>query len=74
MKDFYNLLPGRNATQDSFSDCFVPDSRDELLRDLKIDICFKQSQAHLSQCAVHIGLADRAVPAEIFEDLLQFVA
>ena len=46
----------------------------KVLRDLEIDIRFEQREAHLPQRVVDVRLADRAVTAQVLEDVLKFIA
>jgi len=41
---------------------------------LEIDIGLKQRQPDLPQCRIDVRFADFPVTAEIFEDLLKFIA
>src|SRR5437762_10991403 len=74
MEDFYDLLTGRDAAENSFAErfCFYPP--DEFSGDLKIYIRFEQRQAHLTQRGVHVRFADNAVPTQILENFLKLVA
>src|SRR6266576_2242805 len=49
MKNFYDLLTWPDAAKNSFPERLFFDLRDESFGDLKIYICFKQRQTHLSQ-------------------------
>jgi hypothetical protein len=40
---------------------------------LKIDVGFEQSQAYLAQRGIDVRFADRTVPTQLFEDVLEFV-
>src|SRR5438309_3166219 len=73
MKNFYNLLAGRNAAKYSFAERFLLYAGNEFSGDLKINVRFKQRHANLTQCSVDVRLADNAVSTEIFENLLKFV-
>src|ERR1700736_2558332 len=73
IENFDDLLTGRNAAQYFFTKCFRFDARDKFLRDLKIDIAFHQSEPHLSQRMVDVGLADLPVTAKVLENFLQLV-
>jgi hypothetical protein len=74
VKDFYDLLTGRNAAKHSFAERFLFYAANEFSGDLKIDVGFKQCQAHVAQCSVDVRLADNAVPTEFFENLLKLIA
>src|SRR5919204_3772838 len=73
MKNFYDLLAGRNAAKYGFSKRLFFDTCNELFGDLKIDISFEQSQPHLTQRGVDVRFADRAVSPQLFENILKFV-
>ena len=74
MKNLNDLLAGRDAAQHFLAQRFFFDARDETLRDLKIDIRLEQREAHLPQRIVDVRLADRAVTAQILEDVLKLIA
>ena len=48
IKNFDDLLAGRNAAQYFFAKRFRFDPGNEIFRDLKIDIAFHQGEPHLS--------------------------
>ena len=54
MKNFYNLLTGRNAAKHSFTERFLFYAGNEFSGDLKINIRFKQRHAHLPQGDVDV--------------------
>src|SRR4051812_25338819 len=74
MKNLNDLLAGRNATQHFLAERLFPNSSDELLGNLKIHICFQQSEAHLTERVIDVGLADRAVTAKVLKDVLKLIA
>src|SRR5262245_4076782 len=74
VENFYDLLTRRNAAKHSFPERFFFYAGNEFSGDLKIDIRFKQRHAHLAQRGIDVRLADDAMPTEIFENLLKFVA
>ena len=74
MKNFNNLLPGRDTSEHFFAERLLLDAGDELLRDLEIDVGFEQGKAHLAQSIVNVRFADRAVTAKVLEDVLKLVA
>src|SRR6266513_541823 len=73
MKDFYDLLPGRNAAKHGFSERLFFDASNESFGDLKIDIGFKQSQPHMAQRGIDVRFTDGAVTTQLFENVLKFV-
>ncbi len=74
MKNLNDLLTGRDASQHFLAQRLLFDPRDETLRDLKIDIRFQQREAHLAHRIVDVRLADRAMPAQVLENVLQLIA
>ena len=74
VKNLNDLLAGRDAPQDFLAQRLVFDPRDEILRDLKIDIGLQQRETHLPQRVVDIGFADRPMTAKVLEDVLKLVA
>ena len=74
MKNFYDLLTGRDAAENSFAERFFFYPRDEFSGDLKIYISFEEREAHLTQRSVHVGFADNAVPTQVLENFLKLVA
>src|SRR4029077_12031973 len=74
MEDFYDLLTGRDAAENSFAKRFFFYPPDEFSGDLKIYIRFEQRQAHLTQRGVHVRFADDAVPTQILENFLKLIA
>ncbi len=74
MKNFHDLLAGRNAAQHFLAQRFFFYARDKILRDLEIDVGFEQREPDLSQRIVDVCFADRAMAAQIFEDVLKLVA
>ena len=74
MKNFYDLLTRRNAAKDTFAKRFLFYARNKFSGDLKINICLEQRHPNLAQRSVDVRFADNAVPTEIFENLLKFVA
>jgi len=73
IKDFYNLLPWRNRTQDLLTERLAFYSADEIFRDLKMDVGFQQGQANLSQSVVNVCLRNGPMTPEVFEYVLEFV-
>src|SRR5256885_13466364 len=74
VENFNDLLTGRDAAENGFAEGFLFDAGDEFFRDFKIDVGLEQSEPNLTQRGVDVRLADLPMPAEIFEDLLQFLA
>ena len=74
MKNFNDLLAGRDAAQDFLTQGFFLYARDKVFRDLEIDIRFEQREADLPQRVVNVRLADRAVTSQVLEDVLKFIA
>ena len=58
----------------AFAKRFLFYARNKFSGDLKIDICFEQRHPNLAQRSVDVRFADNAVPTEVFENLLKFVA
>ena len=73
VEDFDDLLAGRDAAEDFLAERLFLDPRDEILRDLEIDVRLEQRQPHLAHGVVDVRLADRPVAAEVLEDVLQLV-
>jgi hypothetical protein len=74
MKNFYDLLTWRDAAKNSFPERLFFDLRDEFFGDLKIYICFKQRQTHLSQGGFNIRFTERAMAAQFLENFLKLFA
>ena len=74
MKNLNDLLAGRDAAQHFLAQRFFFDARDEILGDLKINIRFQQREPHLPHRIIDVRLADRAMPAQILEDVLKLIA
>src|SRR4029077_12146197 len=74
VENFYDLLPGRNAANNCFTQRFLLDAGNKFSGDLKIDIRFEQRQAHLTKSSIDVRLADNAMSPELFENLLKLVA
>ncbi len=74
MEDFDDLLARRHAAEHFRAECLVFDPPDERLGDLEMHVRFQQSEAHLTHGVVDVGLADRALPAQVLEDILELVA
>src|SRR5262249_12217886 len=74
MKNLNDLLAGRDTAQDFLTQRFFLYPRDKTFRDLEIDIRFEQCKADLAKRVVNVRLADRAVTAQILEDVLKFIA
>ena len=74
MKNLHDLLAGRDAAQHFLAERLFLDPRDEILRDLVIDIRLKQGEPHLAHRVVDVRLADRTVTAQVLENILKFVA
>ncbi len=45
----------------------------KILGDFEVHIRLKQGEAHLAQRVIDVRLTDASMPAEVFEDILQFV-
>ena len=74
MKNLNDLLTGRDAAQHFLAQRLFFDPRDEILRDLEINIRLQQREAHLPHGIVDIRFADRAMPAQILENILKLIA
>ena len=74
MKNLNDLLAGRDAAQHFLAERLLFDPRDEILRDLEIDIRFQQREPHLPQRVIDVRLADRPMTAKILEDVLKLIA
>ena len=74
MENLNDLLTRGNAAQNFFAQGFFFDARDETFRDLKINVGFKQSESDLAQRTVDVGFANRAMAAQVLENVLQLVA
>ena len=70
MKDFDDLLAGRDAAQNFRPERLLLDPCDEILGDLEMDVRLQQRQPDLAHGVVDVPLADCAVPAQVFEDVL----
>ncbi len=73
-KIFTTCWPGVTLRSTSSPERFLFDPGDEVLRHLVIDIGLEQSQPHLAHGVTDIRLADRAVTAQVLENILQFIA
>ena len=74
VKNFNDLLTRRNAAKHTLTERFFFYASNEFSGDLKINIRFEQRHPNLAQCSIDIRFADNAVSAEVFENLLKFVA
>src|SRR5438093_13290904 len=74
MKNFYNLLAGRNAAKHTFAERFLFYASNEFSGDLKINIRFEQRHPNLAQCSVDIRFTANAMSTTVFENLLKFIA
>src|SRR5258708_4002666 len=74
MEDLNDLLSGGNAAQHLFAERFLSYARDEFLRDLKVNVGFEQREPDLSQRVVDVLLGDRAMTAQVLENILQLIA
>ncbi len=74
MENLHDLLAGRDTAQDFFAQRLVFHLGDELFRHLVIDVGLEEREAHLAHGVGDVHLRDRAVAAEILEDVLQFIA
>ena len=74
VEDFDDLLPGGHAAQHVLPERLVLDPRDERLGDLEVDVRLQQRQPHLAHGVVDVRLRDRAMPAQVLENVLEFVA
>src|SRR2546421_10055058 len=74
IENLNDLLTGGDAAQDRFAQRLVFHARDEIFRDLKIDIRFEQREPDLAQRGIDVLLADFSATAEILENLLQLIA
>ena len=73
VKDFNDLLPGRDAPQHLLSERPTFNPRDEILGNLKVNVGFEQRQSYLAQCIIDVALRDRAMTPEVFENILKFI-
>src|SRR5205823_6546689 len=74
IKNFHDLLARSDAAQHGFAERLFFYAPDEIFGDLKIDIGFEQRKSDLPKRSVDVLFADFSVTAEIFENLLQFIA
>ena len=74
MKNLNDLLAGRDAPQHLLAQRLVFDACDEVLRYLEVDICLQQGEPNLPERVVDVGFADRAMPAQVLENVLQLIA
>ena len=74
MENFYDLLTWCDAAKYCFPERLFFHAGNEFLRDLKIDVRLQQSQADMAQRGVDVRFADRAVAAQLFENVLQLIA
>src|SRR5207247_6149368 len=70
----HEILSQLDTAKTSFAERYYFNSREESTSYLKIYISFEQCQAHLTQRGVDISFAERAVPTQLFEDILKLVA
>src|SRR4030095_1188558 len=73
MKNFDDLLAGRNAAEHGFAKRFFFDACNESFGDLKLDITLEQSQPHMAQRGIDVRFTDRAVSTQLLENILKFV-
>ena len=74
MKNFYDLLTWSDTAQHGFAEGLLFDAGNEFFRDLKIDIGLEQCQSDVPQRIVDVRFADRAVTAQVLENVLEFIA
>jgi hypothetical protein len=73
VKDFDDLLAGRDAAQNILTKRLALDARDEVLGDPEMDIRLEKSHSDFAQGIGDILFADAPMPAEVFENVLKFV-
>ena len=73
IKDFYDLLPWGNRTQDFLTQRLTLYLGDEVFGDLKMYVGFQQSQANLPQSVVNVCLRDGAMTPKVLEDVLELI-
>jgi hypothetical protein len=73
VEDFYDLLAGGYAAENSFAKGLFLDLGYEILRNLEVDIGIEQGEPNLSECVGDIRFADLALAAEVFENILKFI-
>jgi hypothetical protein len=74
MDDLNNLLGRVESREDLLAHRLFLHRFDELFDDLEMDVGFEQRDADLAETGVHILRGEFALAAEVFEDLLQFIA
>src|SRR3989442_1291560 len=70
VENLNDLLTRGDAAQNVFAERFCLDTRDEIFRDLKIDVGLEQSEPDLAQRAVDVGFADLPMAAQVLENIL----
>jgi len=73
LENFDDLLAGRDAAQHVFAQRLGLDPCDEVLGHLVVDISFQQRHADGAHGVGDVRFGDRAVTAQIFEDVLEFI-
>ena len=74
MKNLNDLLARRDTAQDFLTQSFFLYARDKTFRNLEVDIRLEQCKADLPQRIVNVRLADRAVAAQVLENVLKLIA
>ena len=71
--DLYELLVGREASQNVLTDRAFADPGQEVLDDLEVDVGFEERHAHVAQGFVDIRLGDLPGAADTAKDVFEFV-
>jgi hypothetical protein len=73
VENFYDLLAGSHAAENSFAEGLLLDLGYEILRNLEVDIGIEQGESNLAEGVRDIRFADLALAAEVFENILKFI-
>ena len=73
MKNLYDLLTGRDASQNFLAERFASHAGNKIFGHLEMHVGFQKSHSELTQRVSDILLRDSPVAAEVFEDVLKFI-
>ena len=69
-----HLLRGGQALQDVGADGLVGDGLDKILDHLEVDVGLQQRQAHLAHGLPDVAFGQASLGAQLFENVIEFVA
>ena len=72
--NFDDLLRRVEGGEDFLAERFFLDGFDEAFDHFEVDVGFKEGDADFAQSGVHVLRGEFALAAQVFEDLLEFIA